>query len=247
MEVFCYPSSSMLSTGHSLGPWAESFKTGRASKLASLFLQNHTEKMEPIAVKTHTIDKTVDTGAKNFPCHICGKSYKTKFYLIRHTRIHTGEKPFSCEKCGKSFADPSAFKGHTKLHTNRNFPCNMCDKVLVSEKILKLHIKVHPGTDSSGMKVLFSNEFKVEALRKVKEIGSIKTSDLMRIPYTTLMNWINICRGEHQCKECKKGFPYSASLRKHMAKKHDPNNEDPILHRKRRTNISSVNQVDKKS
>ena len=217
----------------------QSFKTSVASRLASLVLQNQPEKMEPVAVKTQTIHQTVNTGdsENNFPCHICGKSYKTKHYLIRHTRIHTGEKPFSCEKCGKSFADPSAFKGHTKLHGDRSFPCSICDKVLVSEKILKLHVKVHPQIDSSGVKVLFSNEFKVEALKKVKEIGSMKTSDLMRIPYTTLQNWINICKGEHQCKECKKGFPYRVSLMKHMAKRHDPN-KDPM-----KTNTSSLNQV----
>ena len=206
--------------------------------------------MEHEAVKTETIHPTVYTREKNFPCHICGNSYKSKPYLIRHTRIHTGEKPFSCEECGKSFADPSAFKGHAKLHEDRSFPCNICDKVLRSQKILKGHMNVHPQMDSNGavVKVLFSNEFKVEALKKVKEIGSVKTSDLMRIPYTTLMNWINICKGEHKCKECKKGFPCRASLKKHMAKNHDSNEDHSKRSWSKRswTNTSPVNQVDSK-
>ena len=165
----------------------------------------------------------VHTGEKNFPCHICGKSYQTKDYLIIHTRIHTGEKPYFCEQCGKSFADPSSFKAHTKQHldANKTFPCDICGKVLKREKTLKLHMTIHSGgAGETGGKVTFSNEFKVEALKKVKEIGAKKTSDLLHIPYTTLRNWINVCKGEHQCMECDKIYPFRASLEKHIAQKH---------------------------
>ena len=182
-----------------------------------------------ICCKTFAIPKDlknhqrVHTGEKNFPCHICGKSYQTKDYLIRHTRIHTGEKPFSCDQCGKSFSDPSSFKVHSKQHTDveRSFPCTICGTVLTYEKSLKLHMNnVHRGWEAA---VLFSNEFKVEALAKVKEIGLSSTSELMRVPYSTLRNWVNLGKGGHRCMECKKVFPYGASLKKHMVKKHSSN------------------------
>ena len=179
----------------------------------------------------------VHTGEKNFPCHICGKSYQTKDYLIIHTRIHTGEKPYFCEQCGKSFADPSSFKAHTKQHLNDNkvFPCDVCGKVLKREKTLKLHMTIHSGGEEQQSRT-FSNEFKVEALKKVKEIGAKKTSDLLHIPYTTLRNWINVCKGEHQCMHCDKIYPFRASLEKHIAQKHNVN-DDPS---QKRPNFSHV-------
>ena len=164
----------------------------------------------------------VHTGERNFPCHICGKSYQKKDYLIRHTRIHTGEKPYSCEHCGKSFSDPSSFKGHTRSHTD-TFACSICGKVLLYEKSLKLHLKVHQRLEENGegKKQLFSNEVKVEALKKVNEIGLMKTSVLMKIQQSSLRNWVNLGKGGHQCGECQKVFPYKASLEKHMLKKHN--------------------------
>ena len=74
-------------------------------------------------------------------------------------------------------------------------------------------------TETGGKeKVVFSNELKVEALKKVLEIGPKNTSSLMKIPYSSLRNWINICRGGHHCVECNIVFPYKASLEKHMTR-----------------------------
>ena len=179
----------------------------------------------------------VHTGEKNFPCHICGKSYQKKDYLIRHTRIHTGEKPYSCEHCGKSFSDPSSFKGHTRSHTD-TFACSICGKVLLYEKSLKLHMKVHQRLEENGEgKKKFSNEVKVEALQKVKEIGLMKTSVLMKIQQSSLRNWVNLGKGGHQCGECQKVFPYKASLEKHMLKKHNKSLESEM------GNVSTVEQL----
>ena len=128
------------------------------------------------------------TGEKNFPCHICGQSYTTKQYLIIHTRQHTGEKPHCCEQCGKAFADPSALKNHQKQHQNNQpVPCEVCGKTFKIKKNLKSHMITHnngglmiDASQTDSGKRIYSNDFKLEVLKKVQEIGLSATAKLVR-------------------------------------------------------------------
>ena len=173
--------------------------------------------------------KLVHHGEKQFPCHICGKEYQTKPYLAIHMRIHTGEKPYFCENCGKSFSDPSSYKVHEMQHTypNQSFSCTICGKYLKREKNLKLHMADHGlGREKSGRKIAFSNEFKVEAIKKVKEIGLKSTSELMNVPNTKLRNWVNVCKANNKCQLCDKIFPFKPTLEKHIKQKHSVGSDE---------------------
>ena len=130
-----------------------------------------------------SIHRMGHTGEKNFPCHICGQSYKTKHYLIIHTRLHTGEKPHCCEECGKAFADPSALKNHQKQHLdNQSTACEICGKVYKMKKNLKRHMIVHSnGNLSDTGPRIYSNDFKLDVLKKVQEIGISATAKLVKV------------------------------------------------------------------
>ncbi|CAI9733370.1 finger 233-like [Octopus vulgaris] len=51
----------------------------------------------------------------DFPCHICGKSYKKETSLKRHVPIHK-KKPFHCDLCKRNFVLDKQLQEHKAKH-----------------------------------------------------------------------------------------------------------------------------------
>lgn len=85
--------------------------------------------------------------APRYKCDVCGKCLATKGSMKIHMITHTGARNFACSLCGKTFRHNSGLQTHTRYqHTNeRPFKCDNCEKSFVDSTSLKVHMTIHTG------------------------------------------------------------------------------------------------------
>lgn len=50
-----------------------------------------------------------------FPCPYCHLSFKRRYTLQEHVRIHMGSRPYACHSCGKTFTQRSSLLKHVRV------------------------------------------------------------------------------------------------------------------------------------
>ncbi|CEO97555.1 unnamed protein product (mitochondrion) [Plasmodiophora brassicae] len=83
-----------------------------------------------------------------FPCTLCPKGFESVSDLKRHQKnIHENPKRFPCPHCTRTFRASTTRESHiAKAHSGKKsaeFPCHICNKVLVTASSLKTHMVVH--------------------------------------------------------------------------------------------------------
>ncbi|XP_076732816.1 uncharacterized protein LOC143413499 [Maylandia zebra] len=166
-----------------------------------------------------------DTGNESITCNLCGKSFKCKYRMTRHQRIHTGEKPYSCETCGKKFCMLSTLKGHLTTHTGEKpYSCEICGKSYTRSSGVTIHMRMHTGERPYHCKTcrkVFSSSSHLSAHRRThtgERPYNCQTCGKMFISSSHLWRHMKTHMGErpYHCKTCGKMFTSSSHLWRHM-------------------------------
>jgi len=85
----------------------------------------------------------VSSGVSNpHVCPTCRKSFKTKWNLNIHLKVHTDERLYACTKCGRKFKQLGTLNNHSVIHSDaRPFRCTVldCNEKFKRSDILKRH------------------------------------------------------------------------------------------------------------
>ena len=128
---------------------------------------------------------------------------------------------FLCDICSKTFSKSWGLRLHRKIHLGlKDKHCLYCRKKFSDQKILDEHkAKEHSNGEHS-------EEFRVEALEMVAEVGIEKAAEELMLHESTLRSWMT-SEGKNYCSECHKSFRFQSYLKNHM-KLHEGNEGKPV-------------------
>ena len=88
-------------------------------------------------VKNFHGEKNAEEGKHT--CSVCGRAFKSRFYLASHVLIHTGATPHVCAVCDKGFGRKDMLKRHMATHGRERHVCGDCGKEFSRRDKLKEH------------------------------------------------------------------------------------------------------------
>lgn len=124
-------------------------------------------------IKLHT-DQSDE---KPFSCDVCQKSFKQKYSMEIHRKIHKNERPHKCPECDKGFSTAKDMRRHHLIHTGElPFECAVCNIRFRRKDNLERHIRTTHRLSEKIAKVFGKEALKESKKKKAQEMRSNRDS-----------------------------------------------------------------------
>ncbi|XP_030648280.1 zinc finger Y-chromosomal protein 1 [Chanos chanos] len=171
---------------------------------------------EPRQVQTAIIIGPYGQPLTVYPCMLCGKKFKSRGFLKRHTKNHhqdvLSRKKYQCTDCDFTTNKKASLHNHMEVHTLSNktaFECETCGKEFHQQAALFSHRLQHhhrepkaPPTPPAPTKTHKCKFCEYETAEQ-----GLLNRHLLAVHSKSF---------PHICVECGKGFRHPSELKKHM-------------------------------
>uniref|UniRef100_A0A182K9B3 Protein krueppel n=1 Tax=Anopheles christyi TaxID=43041 RepID=A0A182K9B3_9DIPT len=176
-------------------------------------------------------------GKDRFCCEFCGRGFRFKSLMERHSLIHTKVKKFFCEVCGKGFSQKINLNIHMRTHTgevpHKKYTCQICEKKCIRLSELETHMTAHLRkfphvcplctqrySDATGFYDHFLADHRNEMT--VGELIELLAQNENVIVISDKNEPANIQRedGWFECGVCGKTYRMESNLERHKRKMH---------------------------
>uniref|UniRef100_A0A3Q3XGL1 C2H2-type domain-containing protein n=1 Tax=Mola mola TaxID=94237 RepID=A0A3Q3XGL1_MOLML len=171
---------------------------------------------EPRQVQTAIIIGPYGQPLTVYPCMLCGKKFKSRGFLKRHTKNHHQDvltrKKYQCTDCDFTTNKKASLHNHMEVHalsSKAPFECEMCGKEFHQQAALFSHRLQHHHRESKNQ----------PPPPPPTKMHKCKFCDYETAEQGLLNRHLLAVHSKsfpHICVECGKGFRHPSELKKHM-------------------------------
>ncbi|CAL8121598.1 unnamed protein product [Orchesella dallaii] len=158
-------------------------------------------------------------------CPTCGKEYKTKQCMERHSSVHSVKKTFLCEQCPKAFPAKFNLELHIKhVHSKEIMmaPCKICGRPVVNglrKDMMEKHVVTHMSAQERA------EYYHVKGIKMKVYPCSVCKKEFKSKQYMEGHSCVYATK-KFNCEQCPKTFLGEFSLHQHVRKIHSKSKKD---------------------
>ncbi|KAL0993995.1 hypothetical protein UPYG_G00116530 [Umbra pygmaea] len=177
--------------------------------------KNKRTRAEPRQVQTAIIIGPYGQPLTVYPCMLCGKKFKSRGFLKRHTKNHHQDvltrKKYQCTDCDFTTNKKASLHNHMEVHTlsiKAPFECEVCGKEFHQQAALFSHrLQHHHREPKSPVPSQANKMHKCKFCEYETAEQGLLNRHLLAVHSKSF---------PHICVECGKGFRHPSELKKHM-------------------------------